>query len=95
MKREKIKSNRHQNLKQQIRAFCPYPNHFCNGQPIPDKDGKTEAPREPLSSIRTCLITSGRLRKGQRNNSEGCTQRYRGPLNSRETRHISRGSGMT
>lgn len=46
MKREKIKSNRHQNLKQQIKALCPYPNHFCNGQPIPDKDGKTEAPRE-------------------------------------------------
>ncbi len=47
MKLEKMKSNRHQRLKQQIRAFCPYPNHFCNGQPIPDEDGRKEAQKEP------------------------------------------------
>ena len=52
MNLEKMKSNRHQRLKQQIRAFCPYPNHFCNGQPIPDEDGRKEAPKEPCEYYR-------------------------------------------
>ena len=27
--------------------ICPYPNHFCDGQPVPDEKGRTESPKEP------------------------------------------------
>jgi hypothetical protein len=33
--------------KAHLLRICPYPNHFCDGQPVPDKYGETEAPREP------------------------------------------------
>lgn len=76
MKREKIKSNRHQNLKRQIRAFCPYPNHFCDGQPVPDKDGE-KRPRKNhanITSFREHSKAGAGIRKG------GVDMRYSDPF---------------
>ena len=45
MKQKKL--TRYANEKAHLLRICPYPNHFCNGQPVPGKDGRKEDPKEP------------------------------------------------
>ena len=43
---------RYEKEKARLLRICPYPNHFCDGQPVPDEDGRKEAPKEPCEYYR-------------------------------------------
>ena len=50
MKQKKL--TRYANEKARLLRICPYPNHFCDGQPVPDEKGRTESPKEPCEYYR-------------------------------------------
>jgi hypothetical protein len=45
--RKKMSTKYYDRLNQFLKGTCPYPYHWCDGTPKPNKDGQTGEQREP------------------------------------------------